>query len=90
MSWTQLLKRVFAIDLTTCPQYSGPLPLIVAIEDPAVINHGSQRQVRFGARPERHCLRMVRRNDDHLVIFLFGTGGLGKTSLGSQKILQRF
>ena len=37
MSWAQLLKRVFAIDLTTCPQCGGPLPLIAAIEDPSVI-----------------------------------------------------
>jgi len=37
MSWAQLLKRVFAIDLTTCPQCGGALPLMAAIEDPAVI-----------------------------------------------------
>ena len=37
MSWAQLLKRVFAIDLTTCPQCGGPLTLIAAIEDPSVI-----------------------------------------------------
>ena len=37
MSWAQLLKRVFAIDITTCPQCSGPLTLLAAIEDPAVI-----------------------------------------------------
>jgi hypothetical protein len=37
MSWAQLLKRVFAIDLTTCPQCGGPLTLLAAIEDPAVI-----------------------------------------------------
>jgi hypothetical protein len=37
MSWAQLLKRVFAIDLTACPQCGGPLTLLAAIEDPAVI-----------------------------------------------------
>ncbi len=37
MSWAQLLKRVFAIDLTTCPQCGGTLTLLAAIEDPAVI-----------------------------------------------------
>ena len=37
MSWTQLLKRVFAIDMAACPQCGGPLTLIAAIEGPAVI-----------------------------------------------------
>jgi hypothetical protein len=37
MNWAQLLKRVFAIDLTTCPQCGGPLTILAAIEDPAVI-----------------------------------------------------
>ena len=37
MSWAQLLKRVFAIDLTTCPQCGGPLTILAAIEDPSVI-----------------------------------------------------
>lgn len=37
MSWAQLLKRVFAIDITTCPQCGGTLTLPAAIEDPAVI-----------------------------------------------------
>ncbi len=37
MSWAQLLKRVFAIDMAACPQCGGPLTLIAAIEDPAVI-----------------------------------------------------
>ncbi len=37
MSWAQLLTRVFAIDITTCPQCSGPLTILAAIEDPAVI-----------------------------------------------------
>jgi len=37
MSWAPLLKRVFAIDITTCPQWSGPLTLISVIEEPGVI-----------------------------------------------------
>ena len=37
MSWAQLLTRVFAIDITACPQCGGELTLIAAIEDPAVI-----------------------------------------------------
>jgi len=37
MSWAQLLKRVFAIDITTCPQCRGPLTILAAIEDPTVI-----------------------------------------------------
>jgi len=37
MSWAQLLKHVFAIDITTCHQCGGPLTILAAIEDPAVI-----------------------------------------------------
>ncbi len=37
MSWAKLLKRVFVIDLTTCPQCGGPLTFLTAIEDPTVI-----------------------------------------------------
>lgn len=37
MNWAQLLKRVFAIDMTTCPQCGGPLTILSAIEDPTVI-----------------------------------------------------
>ena len=37
MSWAQLLKRVFKIDMASCPQCGGPLTLIAAIKDPAVI-----------------------------------------------------
>ena len=37
MSWAQLLKRIFAIDMTTCPQCGGPLSILAAIEDPSVI-----------------------------------------------------
>jgi len=37
MSWAQLLKHVFAIDITACSQCGGPLTILAAIEDPAVI-----------------------------------------------------
>ena len=37
MSWAQLLKRIFAIDLTTCLQYGGPLIILAAIEAPSRI-----------------------------------------------------
>ncbi len=37
MSWAQLLKRVFEIDMAACPQCGSPLTIIAAIGDPAVI-----------------------------------------------------
>ncbi len=37
MSWAQLLKRVFEIDMAACPQCGGPVTIIAAIEDPGVI-----------------------------------------------------
>ena len=37
LNWAHLLKRVFAIDMTTCPQCGGPLTLLAAIEEPTVI-----------------------------------------------------
>ena len=36
MSWAQLLKRVFEIDMAACPQCGSPLTLIAAIYNPAV------------------------------------------------------
>jgi len=38
MSWAQRLKRVFGIDIETCPACGGALRIIACIEDPAVIN----------------------------------------------------
>jgi len=35
MRWTQLLKRVFDIDIERCPHCGGQLKLIAAIEDAA-------------------------------------------------------
>ena len=35
--WAQLLKRVFNIDVETCPHCGGSVRIIAAIEDPTVI-----------------------------------------------------
>ena len=37
MSWAQLLKRVFAIDIETCPDCGGKLRVIACVEEPALI-----------------------------------------------------
>ena len=37
MTWSQRLKRVFAIDIETCRQCGGRLRVIASIEAPAVI-----------------------------------------------------
>ncbi len=37
MSWMQRLKRVFAIDIETCPDCGGTLRVIACIEDPQLI-----------------------------------------------------
>ena len=37
MSWAQLLKRVFDIDIERCPHCGGTLKIIAAIVDPSVI-----------------------------------------------------
>jgi ribosomal protein S27E len=37
MSWMQRLKRVFAIDIETCPECGGKLRVIACIEEPALI-----------------------------------------------------
>jgi Putative transposase len=37
MSWAQLIKRVFDIDIEHCPNCGGALKIIAAIEDPPVI-----------------------------------------------------
>jgi hypothetical protein len=39
MSWMQRLKRVFAIDIETCPDCGGKLRVIACIEDPPLIRH---------------------------------------------------
>jgi hypothetical protein len=37
MSWPQRLKRVFQIDIETCPECGGKLRVIACIEDPSLI-----------------------------------------------------
>lgn len=37
MSWMQRLKRVFAIDIESCPDCGGKLRVIACIEEPALI-----------------------------------------------------
>jgi len=37
MSWMQRLKRVFAIDIETCPECGGKLRVIACIKDPPLI-----------------------------------------------------
>jgi hypothetical protein len=37
MSWAQRLKRVFKIDIETCPACGGAMRIIACIEDPLVI-----------------------------------------------------
>ena len=37
MTWAQRLKRVFHIDIETCPACGGAVKVIASIEDPVVI-----------------------------------------------------
>jgi hypothetical protein len=37
MTWAQRLRRVFAIDIETCPKCGGKLRVIACIEDPSLI-----------------------------------------------------
>ena len=37
MTWAQRLKRVFSIDIETCPACGGAVRIIACIEDPVVI-----------------------------------------------------
>ena len=37
MTWMQRLKRLFAIDIETCPKCGGTLRVMASIEDPEVI-----------------------------------------------------
>jgi len=55
MSWVQRLKRVFAIDIETCPECSGKLRVIACIEDPPLIakilGHVQRREALIGNTP---------------------------------------
>ena len=37
MNWAQRLKRVFAIDIESCPECGGNVRVIACIEDPQLI-----------------------------------------------------
>jgi hypothetical protein len=55
MSWMQRLKRVFAIDIETCPECGGKLRVIACIEDPPLIakilGHVRRREALIGNTP---------------------------------------
>lgn len=55
MSWMQRLKRVFAIDIETCPECGGKLRVIACIEDPPLIakilGHVRRREALIGNAP---------------------------------------
>jgi hypothetical protein len=52
MTWAQRLRRVFAIDIETCPECGGKLRVIACIEDPPLITkilgHVRQREALLG------------------------------------------
>ena len=55
MSWAQLLKRVFAIDIETCPDCGGKLRVIACVEEPAlnakILWHIQAREELAGVAP---------------------------------------
>jgi ribosomal protein S27E len=65
MSWMQRLKRVFAIDIETCPDCGGKLRVIACVEDPPLIarilRHIERRETLIGsaprAPPESHTVQ---------------------------------
>jgi hypothetical protein len=52
LSWMQRLKRVFAIDIETCPECGGRLRVIACVEEPPLIakilGHVRRREALFG------------------------------------------
>jgi hypothetical protein len=57
LSWSELLKRVFQLDLTTCPDCGGNLKFIAAIMNPAVVAQILTHLGLPGARPVFHAPR---------------------------------
>ena len=55
MCWMRRLKRVFAIDIETCPECGGKLRVIACIEDPPLIakilGHVRRREALIGNTP---------------------------------------
>ena len=52
MTWAQRLKRVFGIDMETCPACGGAVRLIACIEDPVVIEKILTHLAAKAAAPE--------------------------------------
>ncbi len=61
MTWAQRLKRVFGIDIETCPACGGAMRIIACIEDPAVIKKILAHLDAQGAEPEARCGRLAER-----------------------------
>ena len=59
MSWMARLKRVFAIDLSRCPNCGGELRVIGAITDPGVIARILEPMGLNGRAQTRACARHV-------------------------------
>ena len=55
MTWMQRLKRVFAIDIETCPKCGGTLRVIACIENPdgiaTILEHIRVREAATTANP---------------------------------------
>ena len=68
MTWVQRLKRVFSIDIETCPECGGKLRVIACIEEPQLIakilGHVHQRDAAAGTEaraPPGHQAGALRR-----------------------------
>ena len=66
MTWMQRLKRVFAIDIETCPKCGSKLRVIACIEDPGVIatilEHIRAREAAEPSQPREPPLRTEHHN----------------------------
>ena len=63
ITWAQRLKRVFGIDIETCPACGGALRIIACIEDPAAGRTGLDVDAEdaFEALRPGHCGPALRR-----------------------------
>lgn len=60
MTWAQRRKRVFGIDMETCPARGGQMRIVACIEDPAVIEQFLAHLEGKGADGEATRRRPVR------------------------------
>jgi len=65
MTWAQRLKRVFGIDIETCPACGGAVRVIACIEDPDVIKKilihlGETGEPATSQRPPARASRQLR------------------------------